>query len=48
VAFETGEQAERHIDELSHRYDGHGYTYTSGQVREILKIRPRRIIRYKD
>ena len=37
-----------HIDELSHRYDGHGYNYTPGQVREILKIRPRRIIRYKD
>jgi PPOX class probable F420-dependent enzyme len=48
VAFETGEHAERHIDELSHRYDRHGYNYTPGQVREILKIRPRRIIRYKD
>lgn len=48
VAFETGEHAERHIDELSHRYDGHGYSYTLGQVREILKIRPRRVIRYKD
>jgi PPOX class probable F420-dependent enzyme len=48
VAFETGEHAERHIDELSHRYDGHGYKYTPGQVREILKIRPKRIIRYKD
>jgi len=48
VAFETGEHAERHIDELSHRYDGHGYSYTPGQVREILKIRPRRVIHYKD
>jgi PPOX class probable F420-dependent enzyme len=48
VGFETGEHAEAHIDELSHRYDGHGYNYTPGQVREILKIRPRRIIRYKD
>ena len=48
VAFETGEHAERHIDELSHRYDGHGYSYTPGQVREILKIRPKRVIRYKD
>ena len=47
VAFETGEHAERHIDELSHRYDGHGYSYTPGQVREILKIRPRHVIRYK-
>ncbi|HET9249223.1 MAG TPA: TIGR03618 family F420-dependent PPOX class oxidoreductase [Actinomycetota bacterium] len=48
VAFETGDRAEAHIDELSHRYDGHGYAYTPGQVREILKIRPKRIIRYKD
>lgn len=48
VDIEVGERAERHIDELSHRYDGHGYTYTSGQVREILKIRPDRVIRYKD
>ena len=48
VEFETGAHAEAHIDELSHRYDGHGYSYTPGQVREILKIRPRRIIRYKD
>ena len=48
VGFETGAHAEAHIDELSHRYDGHGYSYTQGQVREILKIRPRRIIRYKD
>jgi len=39
AGFETG---------LSHRYDGHGYSYTPGQVREILKIRPKRIIRYKD
>jgi PPOX class probable F420-dependent enzyme len=48
VGFETGAHAEAHIDELSHRYDGHGYSYTPGQVREILKIRPTRIIRYKD
>ena len=48
VEIEVGERAERHIDELSHRYDGHGYTYTPGQVREILKIRPDRVIRYKD
>lgn len=48
VGFETGAHAEAHIDELSHRYDGHGYSYTPGQVREILKIRPGRIIRYKD
>jgi len=48
VEIEEGEGAERHIDELSHRYDGKGYRYTPGQVREVLKIRPDRIIRYKD
>jgi PPOX class probable F420-dependent enzyme len=48
VDIEVGQRAERHIDELSWRYDGHGYTYTPGQVREILKIRPDRVIRYKD
>ena len=48
VDIEEGDRAERHIDELSQRYDGHGYRYTPGQVREILTIRPERIIRYKD
>jgi PPOX class probable F420-dependent enzyme len=48
VDIEVGERAERHIDELSHRYDGHGYRYTPGQVREILTIRPDRIHRYRD
>ncbi len=48
VDIEIGERAQRHIDELSHRYDGHGYTYTPGQVREILRIRPDHVIRYKD
>ena len=48
VEIEEGEHAERHIDELSHRYDGKGYGYTPGQVREILKIRSDSIIRYKD
>ena len=48
VDIEEGERAERHIDELSWRYDGHGYTFTPGQVREILRIRPDRIIRYRD
>lgn len=48
VDIEEGERAERHIDELSHRYDGHGYSFTEGQVREILRIRPVRIIRYQD
>jgi PPOX class probable F420-dependent enzyme len=46
VDIETGERAERHIDELSWRYDGHGYRYRPGQVREILKIRPDRVSRY--
>ena len=48
VDIEVGDRAERHIDQLSHRYDGHGYTYRPGQVREILTIRPDRVIRYKD
>jgi PPOX class probable F420-dependent enzyme len=48
VDIEVGERAERHIDELSRRYDGKGYSYTPGQVREILKIRPDRVIRYRD
>lgn len=48
VDIEVGERAERHIDELAHRYDGKGYSYTPGQVREILKIRPDRIIRHED
>jgi PPOX class probable F420-dependent enzyme len=48
VDIEEGDRAERHIDELSHRYDGHGYSFTEGQVREIVKIRPDRIIRYAD
>ena len=48
IDIEEGERAERHIDELSHRYDGHGYSFTQGQVREILTIAPERIIRYKD
>lgn len=48
VDIETGERAERHIDELSHRYDGKSYSYTPGQVREILKIRPDRVVRCED
>lgn len=48
VDIETGDRAERHIDELSWRYDGHGYRYTPGQVREILTIRPDRIHRYEE
>ncbi len=48
VDIEVGARAERHIDELSWRYDGHGYAYTPGQVREILRIRPDRVIHYKE
>jgi PPOX class probable F420-dependent enzyme len=47
VDIETGQRAERHIDELSHRYDGKPYSYTRGQIREILQIRPDRVIRYR-
>jgi PPOX class probable F420-dependent enzyme len=46
VDIEVSERAERHIDQLAHRYDGHGYRYLPGQVREILTIRPDRIVRY--
>ena len=31
VEIDVGERAERHIDELSHRYDGHAYRYTPGR-----------------
>lgn len=48
VDIEVGDRAERHIDELSYRYDGHGYSFTPGQVREILRIRPDRVVRYRD
>ena len=48
VGFVVGERAEKHIDELSWRYDGHGYKYTPGQKRMIVTIRPDRIIRYED
>ena len=48
VDIEEGERAERHIDELSQRYDGRDYNLAEGMVREILTIRPERIIRYKD
>ena len=48
VDVEVGERAERHIDELSWRFDGHGYSYTPGQVREILRIRPDHVIRHED
>ena len=48
VDIEEGERAEAHIDELSQRYDGHGYSFTPGQVREILRIRPEKIVRYED
>jgi PPOX class probable F420-dependent enzyme len=47
VDIEESERAERHIDELSWRYDGKGYSYTPGQVREILRIRPDRVVRYE-
>jgi PPOX class probable F420-dependent enzyme len=48
IGIEEGERAERHIDELSHRYDGHGYAFSPGQTREIVRIRPDRIVRYRD
>jgi PPOX class probable F420-dependent enzyme len=47
--FVTGEEAERHIDELNRRYhDGEAWTYTEGQRRVIYRIRPDRILRRND
>jgi PPOX class probable F420-dependent enzyme len=47
--FVTGEEAERHIDELHRRYyDGEAWTYTEGQQRVIYRIRPERILRRYD
>jgi PPOX class probable F420-dependent enzyme len=48
VDIEEGERAVAHIDELSQRYDGHDYQLAEGMVREIVSIRPERIIRYQD
>jgi PPOX class probable F420-dependent enzyme len=42
----TGEEAERHIDALSRRYDGEPWKPIEGQVRVLYRIRPDRIIRY--
>ena len=42
----TGDEADRHIDELNRRYhDGESWTVTPGQVRVIYRIRPDRILR---
>jgi len=47
--FVTGEEAERHIDELNRRYhDGAHWTSTPGQQRVIYRIRPRRVLRRYD
>lgn len=47
--FVTGEEAERHIDELNRRYhDGAPWTSTPGQQRVIYRIRPRRVLRRYD
>ena len=47
--FVTGEEADRHIDELNRRYhDGESWTYTEGQQRVIYRIRPDRILRRYD
>jgi PPOX class probable F420-dependent enzyme len=45
----TGEEADRHIDELNRRYhDGEPWTYSPGQQRVIYRIRPLRILRRYD
>jgi len=36
----TEEGANEHINALSHKYRGHDYDFTPGQVRVIYKIRP--------
>lgn len=46
--FVTGDEAERHIDFLSRRYDGAPWTYQPGQVRVLYRIRPDRIYRHGD
>lgn len=46
VEFVTGEEAERHIDSCSRRYDGEPWMPVSGEQRVLYRIRPDRILRY--
>ena len=45
VELVTGDEAERHIDELSHRYDDTAWVYQPGQARVMYRIRPDRVRR---
>ena len=47
--FVTGQEADRHIDELNRRYhDGEPWRYQEGQQRVLYRIRPGRILRRYD
>ncbi len=39
----TTEGADAHIDQLSWKYDGQGFTFSPGQVRVIYKILPEHV-----
>ncbi len=39
----TTEGADEHMDGLSRRYTGEGWTFLDGQIRLLVKIRPTRI-----
>jgi PPOX class probable F420-dependent enzyme len=40
-----GDEAARHIDELSHKYKGHDYTgWTEGQVRVKFLVEPEQVV----
>jgi PPOX class probable F420-dependent enzyme len=43
VAEIVTEGAEAHIDALSHKYEGHGWTLVPNQVRVIYKIKPLKV-----
>ncbi len=47
VDFVTGEEADRHIDFLSRKYDGEPWVPLPGQRRVLYRIRPDRILRYQ-
>ena len=44
IAEITEEGANDHINQLSHKYDGHDYSFTPGQVRVIYKIEPDKVV----
>lgn len=46
VEFVTGDEADRHIDFLSRKYDGEPWTAVPNQERVLYRIRPDRFLRY--